>query len=113
MKEASQPADIMLVRIEMSRTAARAQKELPATSQFEATRRVLCTRVREIQRFQSLPQSVTQLARRVLCTRVREIQRFQSLRQSVTQLAAKCDPAFRKVSPSFPQSVTQVSAKCH
>ena len=97
MKEASQPADIMLVRIEMSRTAARAQKELPATSQFEATRRVLCTCVREIQRFQSLPQSVTQLARRVLCTRVREIQRFQSLRQSVTQLAAKCDPAFRKV----------------
>ena len=58
---------------------------------FEDTRRVLCTRVREIQRFQSLPESVTQPTRNVLCTRVREIQRFQNLWQSVTQLAAKCD----------------------
>ena len=58
---------------------------------FEDTRRVLCTRVREIQRFQSLPESVTQPTRSVLCTRVREIQRFQNLWQSVTQLAKKCD----------------------
>ena len=49
--------------------------------------------------------------RRVLCTRVREIQRFQSLPQSVTQLAAKCHPAFRKMSLRFPQSVTEWEAR--
>ena len=76
---------------------------------LEATRHVLCTHVREIQRFQSLRQSVTQLAAKCdpACRKV-----WLSLPQSVTQLAAKCHPACRKVWPSLPQSVTQLAAKC-
>ena len=62
-EQASQPAHLMLVRIEMSRTAATAQSSygricrrihfahvFEKYDKFAARKHVLCTRVREIQR---------------------------------------------------------------